>query len=63
YVAQLAAYRLALAAIYPGKTVRAALLWTEGPLLMEIPASALDDAQSTLWDFATPNLDVPGLPT
>jgi ATP-dependent helicase/nuclease subunit A len=30
--------------IYPGRTVRAALVWTEGPDLMEFSASALDAA-------------------
>ena len=50
YVAQLAAYRVALAVIYPGKPVRAALLWTQVPRLMEIPQFMLDAAQSGLWD-------------
>jgi ATP-dependent helicase/nuclease subunit A len=44
YVAQLALYRAVLARIYPHKTVRAALLFTEGPQLMEIPAAAMDTA-------------------
>ena len=63
YIAQLAAYRIALAAIFPGKTVRAALLWTEIPQLMEIPALALDDALATLWDYGTAKLDAKGLPS
>ncbi|HEV2264084.1 MAG TPA: double-strand break repair helicase AddA [Stellaceae bacterium] len=42
YLDQLAAYRAALARVYPGKTVRCALLWTEGPKLMWISAAALD---------------------
>ena len=46
YLAQLAAYRQAIAAIYPGKTVRCALLWTEGPALMPINAATLDRYES-----------------
>jgi len=44
YVRQLALYRAILRQLYPAKTVRAALLWTEAPELMEISASALDAA-------------------
>ena len=36
YLRQLAIYRAALARIYPGRDVRCALLWTQGPLLMPI---------------------------
>jgi ATP-dependent helicase/nuclease subunit A len=46
YVTQLALYRAVLAALYPGRAVRAALIWTEGPALMEVPAAALDAALS-----------------
>jgi len=42
YLQQLAAYRAAIAAIYPGRTIEAALLWTEGPVLMAIPGALLD---------------------
>ena len=42
YVRQLALYRAVLDKLYPGRTVRAALLWTETPELMELSASALD---------------------
>ncbi|WP_162919001.1 double-strand break repair helicase AddA [Taklimakanibacter deserti] len=41
YVAQLAAYRSALARMFPEKTVTAALLWTEIPQLMVIPPELL----------------------
>ncbi|HKT19134.1 MAG TPA: PD-(D/E)XK nuclease family protein, partial [Stellaceae bacterium] len=41
YLDQLAAYRAAVAAVYPGKTVRCALLWTDEPALMPVPAEAL----------------------
>jgi ATP-dependent helicase/nuclease subunit A len=47
YVRQLGLYRAVLRQLYPGKTVRAALLWTDGPDLMEIPAAALDAALLT----------------
>ncbi len=42
YVRQLALYRAVLARLYPQRPVRAALLWTEAPELMEISAPALD---------------------
>ncbi len=42
YVRQLALYRAVLARLYPERPVRAALLWTETPELMEISAPALD---------------------
>jgi ATP-dependent helicase/nuclease subunit A len=44
YVRQLALYRAVLQKLYPSLPVRAALLWTETPDLMEISASALDAA-------------------
>ena len=57
YLYQLAAYRLALHEIYPGRQVRAALLWTDGPRLMKIPAEVLDSFQSRLWDLDVQSLD------
>ena len=42
YVRQLALYRAVLLKLYPRLPVRAALLWTEIPELMEISAPALD---------------------
>ncbi len=44
YVTQLALYRAVLAKLYPGRIIRAALLWTEVPDLMELSAAALDAA-------------------
>jgi ATP-dependent helicase/nuclease subunit A len=35
-----------LTALYPGREVRAALVWTEGPNLIEVPAAMLDAALS-----------------
>jgi ATP-dependent helicase/nuclease subunit A len=42
YVRQLALYRAVLAKLYPDRPVRAALLWTEAPEIMEISPDALD---------------------
>jgi ATP-dependent helicase/nuclease subunit A len=42
YIRQLALYRAVLKKLYPQLPVRAALLWTETPELMEIYAPALD---------------------
>ncbi|CAN5842452.1 double-strand break repair helicase AddA [soil metagenome] len=42
YRRQLALYRALLADIYPGRTIRAFLLWTAAPLLMEVKAETLD---------------------
>jgi ATP-dependent helicase/nuclease subunit A len=42
YVRQLALYRAVLSHLYPQHGIRAALLWTETPDLMEISAPALD---------------------
>ncbi|MGA8902629.1 double-strand break repair helicase AddA [Bradyrhizobium sp.] len=42
YVRQLALYRALLQKLYPQRAIRAALLWTEIPELMEILAPALD---------------------
>jgi ATP-dependent helicase/nuclease subunit A len=53
YVRQLALYRAVLAKLYPGRPVRAALLWTEIPDLMEISAPALDAALASYHVVAT----------
>ncbi len=42
YRRQLALYRALLQEIYPGRPVRAFLLWTAAPQLMEIDAKTLD---------------------
>jgi ATP-dependent helicase/nuclease subunit A len=42
YIRQLALYRAVLRKLYPQRPIRAALLWTETPEMMEIPAPALD---------------------
>ncbi len=56
YLYQLAAYALALQEIYPGRRLRAALLWTDGPRLMEIPAELLRDYGARLWKLDTADL-------
>ena len=48
YVRQLALYRAVLTRLYPNHQVRAALVWTAGPVLTELPADALDAALSSV---------------
>jgi ATP-dependent helicase/nuclease subunit A len=48
YVAQLALYRAVLAQLYPDKRIRAALVWTDVPELMEIPDANLDAALAAI---------------
>ena len=67
YYLQLAAYRLAIRKVYPHKEeIRAALLWTHGPHLMEIPARILDYYEKELWNVDGSRLILTGgdsLPT
>lgn len=44
YIAQMAGYAALLAKLHPDRPIRAALLWTDGPNLMEIPAEMLAKA-------------------
>jgi ATP-dependent helicase/nuclease subunit A len=48
YVRQLALYRAVLRKLYPQLPIRAALLWTETPDLMEISTPALDAQLATI---------------
>jgi ATP-dependent helicase/nuclease subunit A len=48
YLRQLALYRALLAKLYPKLPIRAALLWTETPEMMEISAPALDARLATV---------------
>jgi len=41
YVQQLAVYRATLKKIYPTRSIRCALLWTDGPMMMEIEPEIL----------------------
>lgn len=42
YYRQMAAYRAALRSIYPNRRIRCALLWTDGPHLMELDDALLE---------------------
>ncbi|WP_246730189.1 double-strand break repair helicase AddA [Nitratireductor mangrovi] len=44
HVAQMALYRELLRPLYPGRRVTAALLFTEAPMLLHVPAEAMDGA-------------------
>ena len=44
YIAQRAFYRAVLMRIYPDKGVRAGLVFSTGPVLLEVPAATLDGA-------------------
>ena len=48
YLKQMALYRAAMQAAFPGRSVRCALLWTETPHLMDLPDSLLDAALARL---------------
>jgi ATP-dependent helicase/nuclease subunit A len=54
-VAQLALYRAAAAQLWPGKPVRAILVWTAGPRAVEMPAETLDDALRAVAARFTPD--------
>jgi ATP-dependent helicase/nuclease subunit A len=54
YIRQLALYRAVLCRLYPDKTVRAMLIWTEIPELMELPAAAMDAELATLMLLDAP---------
>ena len=44
YITQMAIYVAVLRAIYPGRRVEAALVWTDGPRLMPVPENMITDA-------------------
>ncbi len=44
YIDQLALYRAVLARIYPERAIRAALLFTDGPRVIEVPGAVMDAA-------------------
>ena len=54
YIAQLALYGAVLSQLYPGKSIRAALIFTEVPDLMEISAAALDHALRGCFPVTSP---------
>jgi ATP-dependent helicase/nuclease subunit A len=49
YLRQMAAYGALLRQIYPGRRVRCALLWTQGPRLMELDDAALASHAPAAW--------------
>ena len=48
YVLQMAVYAAVLRAVFPGRRVEAALVWTDGPRLMPVPEAAMRDALQLL---------------
>jgi len=48
YVVQMAVYVAVLRALYPGRRVEAALVWTDGPRLMPIPEFLIDQTLAGL---------------
>jgi ATP-dependent helicase/nuclease subunit A len=52
YLFQLSAYRLGIAQIFPGKTVEAAILWTDGLRYMRLPQERLAEFERRLWQEA-----------
>jgi len=42
YLSQMALYRAALGKVFPGRRIDCALVWTDGPALMPLPAGLLD---------------------
>ncbi len=55
YVAQLALYRAAATQLWPGKSVRAVLVWTAGPRAVELTPDALDAALRAVARRFTPD--------
>ena len=49
FIGQMAAYRLVLTRLFPGRPVRVAILWTSAPRVMEIQPEALDEAEKHLY--------------
>ncbi|NJM35327.1 MAG: hypothetical protein HC850_12150 [Rhodomicrobium sp.] len=50
YLVQLAAYKLALARLFPAQSIRAALLWTEAPCLMPISPDLIGLGERLLYE-------------
>jgi ATP-dependent helicase/nuclease subunit A len=48
YIRQMALYRAVLAELFPGRPVRAALVWTDTPDLMEVSADLMDAEMAAL---------------
>jgi ATP-dependent helicase/nuclease subunit A len=52
YVAQLALYRAVLERIYSGRPIRAVLVFTEGPVMIELPAALMTAALEKFFSAA-----------
>jgi ATP-dependent helicase/nuclease subunit A len=48
---------LAAQQIFAGAHIRAAILWTDGPRIMEISSGVLDAREQQLWQLERANLD------
>ena len=48
YVTQMAVYAAVLAAVFPGRRIEAALVWTDGPKLMSVPENLMARALQAL---------------
>jgi ATP-dependent helicase/nuclease subunit A len=48
YRVQMAVYAAVLREVFPGRTVEAALVWTDGPKLMAVPEKVIADSLSSL---------------
>lgn len=51
-IAQLALYTAVLTELYPGRELRSAVIWTDGPSLMEISSSAMAEALERIAGMA-----------
>src|SRR5215471_6926435 len=59
YVTQLALYRAVLGRVFPDRTIRAALIWTDVPDLMELSAADLERALIPLMRREKPHPEMP----
>jgi ATP-dependent helicase/nuclease subunit A len=48
YVRQMAIYAAVLGEVFPGRTIEAALIWTDGPRLMPVPENLMAEALAEL---------------
>ena len=48
YITQIALYVAVLRAVFPGRKVEAALVWTDGPKLMPVPENMMREALQAL---------------
>jgi len=54
YIGQLAAYRAVLMRIYPKRTIRAALIFVDGPKIVELPEAAMEAELAAYMSRVTP---------